>query len=239
MQRLLSRSTILLALVSCVFFVAACDSGGSNSEGNSGGGGNDGSTVTATDENSFTLSFPASSSSSASAKAGQTYSGFAFQYSGTDSQGNEVFAIYFSSANVFDANAPTTGPEVAGVLFLEGNQNPGSGTYSVGSVDNTNQNFAGIIVEGFDNPENVGTRTLQLFTGGEIEITNSGGNVIVSSFNNVTANEIVIDASTDPNSLQSTGNVNVNLSGTIDPADGLTTFVQSSTFNFSYSSSAN
>ncbi|PSQ97645.1 MAG: hypothetical protein BRD55_01895 [Bacteroidetes bacterium SW_9_63_38] len=227
MRRLISSSILLVALVSCLFILPACDSGGSSDDGSGG-------TVTATSANSFDFSF--SSGSGGNAKATTSYTGFAFQYSGT-SNNEDFYAVYFSSAKTFDTSNPT-GAEIAGVFLFRGTQTPSGGTYPVGSLDNTGtEEFAGLIVKGFDQAPDVGTRTVQILTGGDIEVANNSGNVVISALKNVTASQLVIDVSKDPNELQSSSSVGVSLNESIDPKDGVPAFVGDSSFDISFQTS--
>jgi len=227
MRRLVSSSTLLVALVSCLFILPACDSGGGG-----GGGGGDG-TVTATSENSFDFSFTDSGGSSNSAKSPETYTGFAFELSTELEDGTEYYAVYFSSAQTFNADEPTNAA-IAGFILVQGTQNP-SGTISLGGSSSPTA-FA-FIAKGFDKGEGVGKRTAQFLNSGDIEFTNNNGNVVITDFKGVTAFETVIDVSTDPNSLVSQSSVDVTLNGQIDPAEGVPKFVEGGEIEISYETS--
>jgi hypothetical protein len=233
MRRLISSSTLFVALVSCLFILPACDSGGSNSDdgggGGGGGGGGSGTTVTATSQNSFEFSFTDSGGSSSSAKDPKTYTGFAFAYSGTNPDGEDVYAVYFSSEKTYNTADPT-GPEIAGILFALGTQSA-DGTYSV--LDPTNNEISsdqagGIILKGFDESQNSGTRTIQILSGGDIQF--SGGDI--TGFQSVTANETVFDLD---NNTSNSSTVSVSLTGDIDPKEGVPSFVGQQTFTISSS----
>lgn len=215
MHNVYSRIPLFLTLIACLFIIPACDSGGSNSDSDS--------TVTATDENSFEMDFSDGSSSSAKA----TKTGFAFSYSGTNSDGEDVYAVYFSSKKTFDAENPTSGPALAGILFVLGTQNP-DGTYPVfdpTSNDISSGQAGGIIVEGFDQPDDSGTRTIRILNGGDVQF--SGGDV--TDFQSVTASEFVYDPNNS--STSTNGTVNVTLKNPINPKDGVPSFVSEKTIN--------
>ena len=238
MRRLISSSALLVALVSCLFILPACDSGGSNSDdgdggGGGGGGGGSGTTVTATDENKFNFSF--SGGSSSASKDPDPYEGFAFSWSGETPDGEQGYAIYFSSKKTFDPEAVSSGsgPAIAGVLLAKGSKSP-SGSFSIADFENNGSldvdQSGGLIVKGFDQSDNQGPRTIQIFTGGSIDF--SDGNV--TGFTNVTSTEIVFDFDADEeNRVTKTEGVNVNLNGSINPAEGVPNFLDDQTFRVS------
>jgi hypothetical protein len=100
----------LLALVSCVFFVAACDSGGSNEA-----------------QNEFSLKVK---EPSAKAFSNRTLNGYSFfvDTQDIDEANEQAFGIYFNGNNSFSADSPPEG--LFGVIGREGSQ-PGTGSYQL------------------------------------------------------------------------------------------------------------
>lgn len=240
MRHFLSRSTLFLSLIACLFIVPACDSGGSNGDGGSSGGGGGGSggddVVQASDENSFDFSFTPPSSSAS--KDTETVQGFAFSWSGSTPDGNEAYAIYFSDQQTFDPDAVSSSsrPSIAGVLIVQGDQNP-SGTFPIANFESggdlSTDQAGGLIVKGFDQPEEQGTRTIQFFTGGSLEFSDGD----VTGFSDVTATELFVDYSEEDiqDQFTNTENVSVSLNGTIDPAAGVSQYVDDGSFRITTS----
>ncbi len=228
MSTLLSRSILVFTLFSCLFILPACDSSGSNEDGEDsggGGGGND-DVVQASDQNRFALDFTPPSSSAS--KDSETVEGFAFAASGT-LNGTDAYAIYFSSKKTFDSeevSSSSGGPATAGVILVLGQQNPDGSVPIVDIQSNQETSEAvGVIVKGFDNPPEEGTRTLQLFKDGSIEFAD--GNV--TGFSSVQATELFVDFSEEESENRFT-EVSVNLNGTIDPAEGVSELIEKQTF---------
>ena len=183
--------------------------------------------MTATEQNSFTFSFTDSGGSSSSAKDTKTYKGFAFAYSGTNPDGEDVYAVYFSSDKTYDTADPTA-PEIAGILFALGTQNPDE-TYPVVNPNETEigpGQAGGIILKGFDQSQDSRTCTFQILSGGDIQF--SGGDI--TGFQSVTAKETVFDAD---NNTNNSSTVSVSLTGDIDPKEGVPSYVGQQTFTIS------
>jgi hypothetical protein len=230
-RRLFRNSGLLFVLAFGLLALPACDSGGSNGGGGGGGGGNGGGGGGGTfgpsnpsGPNAFELSFSSSSSASSASKAGlakatTTYKGYSFQFQGPGN-GQDFFAIFFSSKNSFSSGA-TSGPELFGVLAMQRSSIPGAGTYSISSAGGGPNEFYGLIGQNFDEPENTGTRTLQFFQSGSVTLTKKDGELTVSDFNNVEAWELVFDVANDELETQidpqNPPTVSVNLNGEIVP----------------------
>jgi hypothetical protein len=237
-RRLFRNSGLLFVLAFGLLALPACDSGGSNGGGDNGGGGDGGSGDTfgpsnPSGPNAFELSFSSSSSASSAskaefAKATTTYKGYSFQFQGS-ANGNDFYAIFFTSNSSFSSNA--TDAEIFGALVAQRSSKPSPGDYAVGAANSTTAEFYGLIGQNFDSGAD-GSRTIQLLSGGDIAIGRTDGNLVVSDFKNVTAQQYTANLSGGTvQSSSFTENVSVTLNGSIQPSS-TGTFAQPS-FGFS------
>lgn len=224
LNRPLFDSSLVLALALGLLLLPACDSGGSNGgdDGTSPSGGGTFGPSNPSGANAFELNFSSASSlteKTALAKATTTYRGYSFQFQG-QGNGQDFFAIFFSSKSSFSSGA-TSGPELFGVLAMQRSSKPSTGTYNISSAGGGPDEFYGLIGRNFDEKEDTGTRTLQLFQNGSITLTKKNGNLAVSAFNNVEALELVFDVANDELESefdpQNPPTVSVNLNGEIVP----------------------
>jgi hypothetical protein len=237
-RRLFRNSGLLFILAFGLLALPACDSGGSNGGSSGGGnGGDDGGTFGPSNPsgpNAFELNFSSSSSASSASKAGlakaaTTYKGYSFQFQG-NANGNDYYAIFFTSNSSF-TSSNATDAAVFGALVAERTSTPSPGDYAVGEVNSTTAEFYGLIGQNFDSGPNK-SRTIQLLSDGTITIGRSSGNLVVSDFKNVTAQQITVDLSGGTvQSSSFTENVSVTLNGSIQPSP-TGTFAQPS-FGFS------
>ena len=237
-RRLFRNSGLLFVLAFGLLALPACDSGGSNGGSSGGGnGGDDGGTFGPSNPsgpNAFELNFSSSSSASSASKAGlakaaTTYKGYSFQFQG-NANGNDFYAIFFTSNSSF-TSSNATDAAVFGALVAERTSKPSPGDYAVGAANSTTAEFYGLIGQNFDSGPNK-SRTIQLLSDGTITIGRSSGNLVVSDFKNVTAQQITVDLSGGTvQSSSFTENVSVTLNGSIQPSP-TGTFAQPS-FGFS------
>ncbi|MFB6271795.1 MAG: hypothetical protein ABEL51_02760 [Salinibacter sp.] len=128
---------MLVALVSVLFVLGACDSGGAN-----------GGDV----KNEFSLDITPSSSASGSfaAKAGRdtTINGFSFFYSGQNPNGKNVFGLYLSGNESFSPQSVQDG--LYGFLARNSTR-PSSGQYNLVGLKQglDSGNFIGVLYEDF------------------------------------------------------------------------------------------
>lgn len=228
-RRLFRNSGLLFILTFGLLALPACDSGGSNGDG---GGESTFGPSDPSGPNAFELSFSSSSSSSSKtgfAKATTTYKGYSFQFQGS-ANGKDFYAIFFTSNSSF-TSSNATDAAVFGALVAERSSKPSPGDYAVGGVNSTTAEFYGLIGQNFDSGAD-GSRTIQLLSGGDITIGRSDGNLVVSDFKNVTAQQYTANLSGGTvQSSSFTEDVSVTLNGSIQPSP-TGTFAQPS-FGFS------
>lgn len=231
MRRLVSTSTLLVALVSCLFILPACDSGGSSS---SSGDDEVAGSADLSEPNAFEFSF-GSSSKAGFAKAASKYQGYAFQWQGTTTiNGTQkgYYALFFTSKRNFDGStAPKA--EVFGGIIGDFSSLPSSGTYTAGTGSNQSQpDFFGWIGQDFNSGPD-GTRTLQILTDADIQIGRKNGNLVVTSLSGK-AFQYTADFQNGTAQDVSTSTVTIDLNGSIQPST-VNTFTESGDFSFTFS----
>lgn len=234
MRRLVSSSTLLVALVSCLFILPACDSGGSS------GGRSDevAGSADLSEPNAFEFSFGSSSNSLKAdfAKAASKYQGYAFQWQATttiNGTTQEYYALFFTSksSNKDEFGSDAAEAKVFGALIGEFSDLPSSDTYTAGTASNQSD-FFGWIGQDFDSGPN-GERTLQILTDADIQIGRNNGNLVVTSLSGE-AFQYTADFQNGTAQDVSTSTVTIDLNGSIQPSR-VNTFTESGDFSFTFS----
>jgi hypothetical protein len=150
-----ARRTALTLILGML--LVACDSGGDSGDGNQG----------PQFQESFTMTISGNG-------INETYEGIAYWAEAPDNQGDTAFAISLSSNSSTDAAA-------TGLIFRTG-QRPGTGTYSVANIDDEASdplsNFAIYLIDA----SATNSFTGYFSDGGDINITESTGNVVAGNF---------------------------------------------------------
>jgi len=181
MNRLVSLRLFALAVLTAFLF-SACDSGGSNGDG--------------TVNNEFSLDISPTAKSKAvvaSQNPDTTISGYSFFYSGTNPDGEEAFAIYFTGGNSFSPQSVQQG--LFGFIGRnEVRSSTGTGTFSFAGPDQgfDSGNFIGILFEDYGTTNQFGTNPYYVPQSGEVTIDKSTSNEVKGSVD-FTAYKLQID----------------------------------------------
>jgi len=152
--RFVRRTALTLILG---MLLVACDSGGDSGDENEG----------PQLQESFTMTISGNG-------VDKTYEGIAYWAEAPDNQGDTAFAISLTNNSSTDVSA-------TGLIFRAG-QRPGTGTYSVANIDGESSdalsNFAIYLVDASATNSFIG----YFSDGGDINITESNGNVVAGNF---------------------------------------------------------